>query len=104
MLFGLSYLRMGLLGGFALVAWLAYGWGSEIITNYGNMAAKIERLERDKRNVESRVASYQTLLARRDAAIEASACKVVIQDWVKNPDKIPTKWDPFNPFFQGGKK
>ena len=96
MLFGLSYLRLGLSAALLVGLWFAYGWGSEVISNYGGMAAKIERLERDKKLIESRVASYQTLLARRDAAIDASRCKDTIRDMVKNPDKIPTPWDPFN--------
>lgn len=87
------------LGGFAiaaLLAWYAYGWGSQVIENYTEMPKTIERLTRDKALIESRVKSYQTLLARRDAAIAASQCKAQIEHWVKNPDEIPTKFDPFN--------
>lgn len=95
MLFGLTYLRLGAYAAIAVTLWFAYGWGSEIIGNYGAMAAKIERLERDKALIDSRVKSYQTLLARRDAAIAASACKEKIEYWVKHPDEIPVPWDPF---------
>ncbi len=95
-MFGFPYIRVGILTVLALAAWYVYGWGSEIISNYGAMAAKIEKLERDNLLISTRVASYQTLMARRDAAIEASKCKAQIKDWIRNPDKIPTKWDPFN--------
>lgn len=96
MLGAFSSIRLLGLGAIALAAWFAYGWGLEVISNYGEMAAKIQKLERDKVLIESRVASYKTLMARRDAAIEASQCKTQIERWVKNPDEIPTKWDPFN--------
>lgn len=86
---------IGLASG-AIALWFAYGWGSEIISNYTGMAKKIERLERDKRLITSRIASYKTLLARRDAAIEASKCRAQLKHWLKNPDEIPTKFDPFN--------
>lgn len=95
-MFALSYIRLGIIGALLVAGWFAYGWGSQVISNYGGMAAKIERLERDKALIESRVKSYQTLMARRDAAIEASRCKDQIQHWVKNPDEIPTPFDPFS--------
>lgn len=95
-MFGLSYIRLGLTAALLIGLWFAYGWGSQIITNYGAMQAKITKLERDNTLIESRVASYKTLMARRDAAIEASSCKDSIQRMIKNPDTIPTPWDPFN--------
>ena len=95
-MFGLSYIRLGLSAAVLIGLWFAYGWGMEVISNYGEMAAKIEKLERDNKLIESRVASYKTLLARRDAAIEANTCKDRIQYMIKHPDEIPTKWDPFN--------
>lgn len=90
------YLRLFGLVGSAIALWFVYGWGSQIITNYTEMPKRIQQLERDKALIESRVKSYQTLMARRDAAIEASKCKEQIQYWVKNPDEMPTKFDPFN--------
>lgn len=91
----LLYGRLIAFGVMALAAWFAYGWGLQVIDNYTEMPKKIERLERDKALIESRVKSYQTLMARRDAAIAASKCKDTIQHWVKNPDEIPTPFDPF---------
>ena len=96
MLLGLSYLRLISFGAVAIALWFTYGWGHQIIRNYTEMPMQIERLTKQKVNLEARVNSYQTLMARRDAAIEASQCRVQIQHWVKNPDEIPTKFDPFN--------
>jgi hypothetical protein len=75
--------------------WFVYGWGSQVVENYGAMAKTIQRLERDKALIESRVDSYKTLLARRDAAIAASNCKAKIEYYVKNPEKLPQKSNPF---------
>lgn len=91
-----TYVRLAGLAAIAVAAWFIYGWGSEVIGNYRSMASEITTLKRDKALIESRVASYQTLMARRDAAITASKCKDQIQRWLKNPDEIPTKFDPFN--------
>lgn len=95
-MFGLiGSLRMYAFVGLALGAWFIYGWGSEVISNYGNMAKKIERLEHENKLITSRVASYQTLLARRNSAIAASKCKVQIEKWIKDPDLIPGQVNPF---------
>lgn len=79
-----------------LAIWFAYSWGVTVIRTYNDNISKIALLERDLKLVNSRVASYQTLNARRDAAIAASKCKTQIEYWLKNPDEIPTKFDPFN--------
>lgn len=92
------YLRLIGIAGMGLLAWFAYGWGWNIYTNHIGMAAKIERLERNNRLINSRVTSYQTLIARHKAAAAASKCKAQIEHWVKNPDEIPTKFDPFSQF------
>lgn len=96
-MFGLGYLKMA--GGVVAIAalWLVYSWGSEIITNYGNMASEIATLKRDKALITSRVDSYKILLARRDDAIAASKCASAIRAMIKDPDTIPRKSDPFNP-------
>lgn len=91
-----TYVRLIGLVGMGLAVWFLYGWGHQVIANYTEMPKTIQRLERDKALLESRVTSYQTLMARRDAAIEASKCKAQIQHWIKNPDEMPTKFDPFN--------
>ena len=56
-------------------------------------AAELATLSRSYALLQSRVNSYQTLLARRDAAIEASKCKATIQSWIKDPSKLPKKVD-----------
>jgi len=89
------WLALKILGPVVIVG-LIYGWGSDVINRYSEMPKRIEQLERDKSLIESRVASLRTLMARRDAAIEASKCKAQIKDWIRNPDKIPTAFDPFN--------
>lgn len=95
----LQYLRMGGLIAAATLAFFIYSWGSEVITNYGRMAAQIERLQRDNTLILSRVDSYKTLLERRDAAIAASRCAEAIRSMIKNPDTIPR---PSTPFVPGG--
>lgn len=95
----LQYLRFGGLIAGAAVAFLVYSWGAQIITNYGQMAAQIERLQRDNTLILSRVDSYKTLLERRDAAIAASRCAEAIRAMIKNPDTIPR---PSTPFVPGG--
>lgn len=92
----LTPLKSAALVALLVAGWFVYSWGFEVIARYTEMPAKIERLERDNRLIESRVASLRTLMARRDAAIAASRCKTQIQTWIKNPDSIPTPFDPFN--------
>jgi hypothetical protein len=96
------YPKLIMYAGTALVAWFIYGWGFEVINRYTEMPKTIQRLERDNTLITTRVASYRTLLARRDAAIAASKCSAQIQDWVKNPDTIPTEFNPFNKPVNGG--
>jgi hypothetical protein len=96
-MFGLSYLRSGLLIAALFGGYLVYSWGHEIINNYSAMSAEIATLKRDKALITSRIDSYKTLLERRDAAIAASKCATSIQNMIKNPDTIPRKQDPFTP-------
>lgn len=86
-----------LIGGglLALVIWFAYDAVHTVIDNYTAMGAKIERLEHTNSLLTSRLDSYNLRIARRDEAIAASKCRATIQDWIKNPDKIPHKSDPF---------
>jgi hypothetical protein len=91
MLFWLRLLPYGIA---ALGAWYVYGWGSQVIENYGAMQRKIERLERDKSLIESRVASYQTITQRYKDAIAASQCRTRIEYLVKNPELLK-KPNPF---------
>lgn len=92
----LAYLKLTAFLATLVAGYFAYGWGSQIIENYGAMSAKIALLERDKLLITSRVDSYKTLLARRDAAIAGSKCVRQIEGFLKNPDTIPKKLTPFN--------
>ena len=78
------------------VALFCIGAGYTLVTDYRDMntqlvAAKAEVAKRD-----GRLASYERMVARRDAAIDASKCKPQIREWVKNPDNIPVPFNPFN--------
>lgn len=96
-LLGLGWIRMAGIGMLAGALFFIYSWGSQIITNYGNMASEIAMLKRSNALINSRVNSYKILMERRDAAIAASRCAESIQKMVKNPDTIPRKTDPFVP-------
>lgn len=71
--------------------------GKTFVTDYRDMSAKIERLEHAAKLTDGKLASYQRMIARRDAAIDASNCKAQIDYWVRNPDDVPGKFEPFKP-------
>lgn len=45
--------------------------------------------------------SYKQRIERRDDAIAASQCAAKIDRWIKNPDELPQKFDPFNQLHGG---
>lgn len=71
------------------------GVGVTLVTGYGDQREAITKLRHEATLSDHRVASYKRMIDRRDAAIEASACKARIQYWLKNPSDIP---QPFKPF------
>ena len=83
-----SYIRIGLLIAFVVAVYLAYQWGSDIITTYNENIVKVARLEREATLRESRLASKQTVIERQRAAIDASKCKAQIDKWIKDPDLL----------------
>lgn len=85
------YIFLGLIGLFVA------GGGWSIVSNYTGMSGTIAELKRDKDLLDARLAAYQRMLDRRNAAINASKCAPEINDWVRNPDKLPR---PFKPFEQ----
>lgn len=93
-----SYVKLGILGGGALVAFFIYGWGATVISNYGGNYAKIAQLERTNALILSRVTSYQIITERYKASIEAASpsCKAQVMNFYKNPDLLK-KHDPFTP-------
>lgn len=88
-------IKLGIAAALLVAGWFVYGWGIEVINHYNALQIQNTTLKRDKALIESRVASYQTLLARRDAAIAASQCKAQIQYYIKNPERIPNLKDAF---------
>lgn len=85
----LPYLQVLLLGGVIAAA-------SYFLVDYKDMARTRGDLDRKIEQLESRVASYQRMVERRDKAIEASKCKDTIKTWIRKPDDIPVPFDPFN--------
>lgn len=80
----------------ALMALIAFGFGSSFITTYQFNAQEVIRLQKEVDLNTGRNDSYRRMIDRRDAAIEASQCKDKIQYWVKHPDEIPKPFNPFN--------
>jgi hypothetical protein len=88
---------------FAIVAFFgSFGWS--FVTKYQQMSGQIVQLQHDIELRDGREASFRRMLDRRDAAIGASKCNEQIQDWVKNPDKIPKAFNPFNQLDSMGQK
>jgi hypothetical protein len=69
--------------------------GYQVVQNYTNLSGQIEKLQDEKRLWEGRENSHKRMIERRDAAIEASKCSVVIKEWIRKPDSIPEKFAPF---------
>jgi flagellar basal body rod protein FlgC len=92
MWFLLKYLVPALgIGG--LIIW---NWGDNVIRTYSNNIAKIATHEAEIEKYKRREESALRQRDRRQAAIDASKCAAQINDWVRNPHKIPKKFDPFN--------
>ena len=87
----IPYIVLGFVGLFVA------GGGWSIVSNYTGMSGKIATLQHDKDLLDARLASYQRMLDRRNAAINASKCSPEINDWVRNPDKLPKPFRPFEP-------
>lgn len=61
-----------------------------------DVQAELSGTQRQLDLIKSRDESYKRMIARRDAAIDASTCKQKIRWWVSHPDDIPVPFDPFN--------
>lgn len=66
-----------------------YFWPSD------DKAMQIANLKNEVRLKDARLVSNRRQIERRDAAIKASNCSKEIEFWVRNPDHVPTKFDPF---------
>jgi hypothetical protein len=69
--------------------------GYQVVENYTQLSGQIQKLQDEKRLWEGRENSHKRMIDRRDAAIEASKCAVVIKEWIRKPESIPEKFDPF---------
>jgi hypothetical protein len=74
--------------GVATFAWSMMDSYRDAITENVKLKAEIVKYD-------GRLASYKRMWERRQAAIDASACKVQINKWVRNPDDIPKPFEPF---------
>jgi hypothetical protein len=69
--------------------------GYQVVQNYTQLSGQIAELKDEKRLWEGRENAHRRMIERRDAAIEASKCSVVIKEWIRKPDSIPEKFEPF---------
>jgi flagellar basal body rod protein FlgC len=91
MIFFLKYLLP--IGGIA--TFLVWNWGDNVIRTYSNNIAKIATHEAEIEKYKRREESALRQRDRRQEAIDASKCAAQINDWVRNPHKIPKPFDPF---------
>lgn len=74
----------------ALLALVAYGYGSTFVTDYKANIQTIERQAAIIRTLEARELSYKTRIDTRDRAIANSKCAKQIQSWVMKPSTLPS--------------
>lgn len=88
---------IAILTGISLIGIYIYGVATATPAMLAKKAGELAQCNRSLTLQESREKSLRTLLERRDAAIKAAPaqCSRQIQHWVKNPDEIPKKFDPF---------
>lgn len=88
--------------GLALVALLGlagvyvYGLATATPVQLALKTHQLANCERDLKLRDGREASFRRMIDRRDRAIAQTQCAKQIQHWVRNPDQIPKKFDPFN--------
>lgn len=80
----------------AVVGFLGWTAIKAFPESYTEMARKTQRLEHQLKLKEAEIISKNRMVARRDAAIKASACKAQIEYWVRHPDNIPKAFNPFD--------
>lgn len=85
-------------------SFIVWNWGDNVIRTYSNNISKIATHEAEIEKYKRREESALRQRDRRDDAINASKCKDQIQDWVRNPHKIPKPFDPFNQMTPPGVK
>jgi hypothetical protein len=87
----LPYLILGAVGLFVI----STGYG--LVSNLRDLSAKATQQEKTISLMEGRLESYKRMVDRRDDAINNSKCAEQIKDWVRNPDKLPPPFRPFDP-------
>lgn len=78
----------------ALAAAATFGWSW--VDTYQKNLISLTQCTHQSQLFKQREESYKQRIERRDAAINASQCKAQINHWVRNPDEVPQKFDPFN--------
>lgn len=86
-------MRLAELGVVAAILLFFFGGGKAIVNNYTDLASEKGRLSRELEKTNIKLASYERMVERRDAAIAHSKCAVSIKGWVSHPETLPT---PFN--------
>lgn len=76
---------------FAFIMTMAWS----VVNTYTTILQENVTLKAEIRKYDGRLASYKRMIDRRQAAIDASQCKAQINRWVRNPDDIPQKFEPF---------
>lgn len=87
-----TYIKWGLIAlAFAFVMTIAWS----VVNTYTTVLQENVTLKAKIKTYDGRLASYKRMWERRQAAIDASQCKAQINKWVRNPDDIPKKFEPF---------
>lgn len=84
-----------LIGGLGIAGLWVWGVATSTPRELAKKTAELANCKRDLGLRDYREASLRRMIDRRDDAIKYSKCSAQINDWVKNPHKIPR---PFNPF------
>lgn len=84
-----------LIAALGLAGLYVYGLATSTPKELAKKSYELAQCKRDLNIRDSREASFRRMIDRRDEAIKYSNDAKRIQDWVRNPHKIPK---PFNPF------
>ncbi|CAA2141458.1 hypothetical protein [Hyphomicrobium sp. ghe19] len=83
-------------GGIAAVLLFAVSLAYSLPAKISNLADELANSKHQQNLLRARAEALQRGNDRRDSAIKASKCSEQIQYWVRHPDEIPKKFDPFN--------
>ncbi len=88
----LFWIKAGVIG-IIVVAVATFAWS--MVDTFKTTLQENVTLKAQIKVYDGRLASYKRMIDRRQAAIDASKCKDQINRWVRNPDDIPQKFEPF---------